>query len=157
MSVTVNSARVGVPSTRARQSSTSRRFPLRPALASWPVTGRDRGDVFALLTSPPFVTAATGAQNKRAVGVELLLDWLEEQPGPNWQQRWLSAEAGISGEAWGRTRRAWLAGRGRTQRWHQDFVAVALRMAISADVVRPSLEPTLAFSQWESNIHSLQV
>ena len=139
MSVTVDGVRVGVPSTPTRQQPTSGRFPPRPALASWPVTGRDRGDVLTLLASPPFVTATTGVQNKRTVGAELLLDWLEEQPGPNWQQRWLSAEAGISGEAWGQTRRAWLAGRGQTRRWHQDFVAVALRMAISADVVRPSL------------------
>ena len=116
-----------------------REFPPRPALASWPVTEVGREEVLAHLTSPPFVAAKAGVQAKRVVGVELLLDWLGERPGQSWQQRWLSVEADIGGVAWGRERTAWLTGRGHHQRWHQDFLAVALRVAISADVVRPSL------------------
>lgn len=120
------------------QCTASRQFPPRPALGSWPATRLDRGEVLVRLTSPPFV-AKVGVQAKRVVGVELLLDWLGEQPGRSWQQRWLSVDADIGGVAWGQARRAWLAEHGRTQRWHQDFMAVGLRAAISADVVRPSL------------------
>jgi len=126
----------GTPPTRRRAAR--REFPPRPAPASWPATRLARSDVLAHLTSPPFVAAKPGVQAKRVVGLELLLDWLADQPGRTWQQRWLSAEADIAGMAWRQARSAWLADHGHHSRWHQDFVAVALRMAISADVVRPS-------------------
>ena len=139
MSVAVDGDRGVASAVTTGRPPTSRRFPPRPADASWPITERDRDDVLTLLTAPPLVAAKAGTQAKRVVGVELLVDWLGEQPGSSWQQRWRAAEADIGGGAWAQARRAWLAGRGRTQRWHDDFMAVALRMAISADVVRPSL------------------
>ena len=139
MSVAVEDpvAAVAMPATRPRTVRCE--FPPRPTLESWPLTRLGRDELLAHLTSPPFTASKPGVQAKRVVGVELLLDWLGEQPGRSWQQRWLSGEADLGGEAWGQARRAWLAERGCAQRWHQDFVTVALRVAISADVVRPSL------------------
>ena len=139
MSVAVKDpvAALAMPASRPR--TVHREFPPRPTVESWPVTGLGRDEVLARLTSPPFVAAKAGTQAKRVVGVELLLDWLGERPGRTWQQRWLSGEADLGGLAWHRARTAWLAERGRHQRWHDDYLAVALRVAISADVVRPSL------------------
>ena len=111
----------------------------RPVAESWPVTCLARPAVLARLTSPAMVAGQPGGATKRIVGVELLLDWLAEHPGQTWQQRWLAAEGTVTGTAWGSTRCVWLAQRGYPSRWHGDFMAVALRLAISADVVRPSL------------------
>jgi integrase len=91
------------------------------------------------LTSPPFVVENAEAQRKRAIGVELLLDWLAGKPGGTWQERWLSVEADVGGRAWRQVGTTWLADSRHRASWHQDFVAVALRMAISVEVVRPSL------------------
>jgi hypothetical protein len=71
--------------------------------------------------------------------VELFFEWLAVSPGQTWQQRWLHIEADVAGMAWRQVRTAWLAERAQPISWHQDFVAMAQRMAISAEVVRPSL------------------
>jgi hypothetical protein len=114
-------------------------FPPRRTPASWPATQLTRHEVIQLLTSERFVVDSPDVQRKRATGVELFLEWLAVSPGRTWQQRWLHVEADVAGMAWRRVRTAWLAGRAHPASWHQDFVAVAQRMAISADVVRPSL------------------
>lgn len=113
-------------------------FPPRPALTSWPVTRLGQADARALLCGPLFVAAISGP-DRRAAGVDLLLEWLSEQPGTTWQQRWMAAEPELGGMAWARARSAWLAGRDRPLSWHSDLLAVAMRLAISADLLRPSL------------------
>ncbi|MGH9055910.1 MAG: tyrosine-type recombinase/integrase [Acidimicrobiales bacterium] len=114
-------------------------FPPRWSPPSWPVSRLARNKVTTLLTSGPYVVADAEVQRKRAIGVELFFDWLSESPGATWQQRWLSVEADLVGTAWRQTRIAWLARLPRPVSWHQDFVSTALRMAISAEVLRPSL------------------
>ena len=91
------------------------------------------------MTSAPFVVDKAGAQAKRAIGLELLFAWLGAMPGGTWQQRWRHVEADVAGTAWRQVRTAWLADRPHAASWRQGSVAVALRVAISADVVRPSL------------------
>ena len=113
-------------------------FPPRPVPGSWPATRLPNDEVVVLLTSPPVVAGKAGTQRQRAVGVELLLEWLRARPGETWQQRWLSAEPEVSGTAWRRVRTAWSAARPRAASWHPDMVSVALRLAVSADIVRPS-------------------
>ncbi|MHB8505952.1 MAG: tyrosine-type recombinase/integrase [Acidimicrobiales bacterium] len=71
--------------------------------------------------------------------MELLFDWLSEQPGQTWQQRWLSVEADLAGTLWRQARAALLVDGAHRASWHQDFVSVAFRLAISAEIVRPSL------------------
>lgn len=114
-------------------------FAPRPTAATWPETRLGRGDVVKRLTSAPFAAGRPDLQRKRTVGVELLVDWLSEQPGGNWQQRWLGVEADIAGRAWSQVRSRWLAKRAQRCSWHQDLMAVGLRVAISAEVIRPSL------------------
>ena len=114
-------------------------FPPRLTPASWPATRLTRHEAIRLLTSAPFVADRPDVQRRRRIGVELFFEWLAESPGDTWQQRWLHVEAELAGMAWRRVRMAWLAGRSDRASWHPDLMAVAQRMAISAEVVRPSL------------------
>ena len=92
-----------------------------------------------MLRAPPFATDDPASARKRLVAAGLLLDWLESNPGTTWQQRWQSSEADVSGLRWRHVLARWLTRHGHHVSWHQDFLAVALRTAISADLVRPSL------------------
>jgi integrase len=80
---------------------------------------------------------STRASNRPGPG--LLLDWLEEQPGTTWQERWLASGASAQGAGWRAVPAAWLAARGRSSRKWATAVSVALRAAVCADIVRPSL------------------
>src|SRR5207244_3182955 len=84
-------------------------FAPRPTAATWPETRLGRGEVVERLTSAPFAAGRADLQRKRVVGVEPLVDWLSEQPGGTWQQRWLGVEADTAGCAWSQVRSRWLA------------------------------------------------
>jgi integrase len=72
-------------------------------------------------------------------GPQLLLDWLEEQAGATWQARWLASQASAQQAGWRAGPAAWLAARGRSSRKYVTAVSVALRAAVCADIIRPSL------------------
>lgn len=112
-------------------------YPPRPRPLSWPATALDRDGVLAVLGAAPLTIDDPG--RRRFVATELLLDWLAGNPGTTWQQRWLANEPSVAGLCWRQVLGRWLADHGYPCRWHQDYLAVALRIAISADVVRPSL------------------
>ena len=114
-------------------------FQPRRTPVSWPATRLSVEEVMELVTSAPFVVDKAGAQAKRAIGLKLFFTWLGAMPGGTWQQRWLQVEPDVAGTAWRQVRTAWLADRPHAASWRQGSVAVALRVAISADVVRPSL------------------
>jgi integrase len=113
-------------------------FPSRPVPGSWPAARLPDDEVVRLLTCPPFVSGKANIDRQRSVGVELLLEWLGAKPGQTWQQRWLAVEPEVSGTAWRQVRTAWSAARPRAASWHPDMMSVALRLAVSADIVRPS-------------------
>ncbi len=115
------------------------RFPARPRAADWPATRAGRGDAWRLLTSPPFTLDNPASQGNRTRGLTMLLDWLQEQPGDSWQQRWLASGADAAGREWGRVSGSWLRGRGQYTRWRQGELGIGLRMAVCADIIRPSL------------------
>jgi hypothetical protein len=110
----------------------------RPVPATWPATRASRADTLHRLGSAPFVVLNPKIQRQRFIGLELLFDWLANHPGRTWQERWLSVEADVGGLCWRKELTTWRAERGDSVGWHQDFLAVALRVAISADIVRPS-------------------
>jgi integrase len=114
-------------------------FPPRRRPGSWPATRLDRADALSALNAIAAITSWPGSERKRLIAAGLLFDWLAGHPGQNWQQRWLSAEPGVAGLGWRRVLARWLRGQGQPVSWHMDFLSVALRMAISADIVRPSL------------------
>jgi hypothetical protein len=131
--------RRGRPGRQAMWQPACDRFPARPAAAAWQATARPRGDLIGELTSPPFILGERGSQQARRRGIGLLLDWLEEQPGSTWQERWLASGADGLGSRWRTVPAAWLAGRGHDARWRLTGLSAALAVAVAADIVRPSL------------------
>jgi hypothetical protein len=115
------------------------RFPARPVPTAWPATEQSRRQVWERLTGAPFVVDNAHTEKIRRSGLRFLLDWLEEQPGRTWQERWLASGADSGGATWRRGPAAWLHEQGLSADWRQDAFASALLVAISADVVRPAL------------------
>ena len=115
----------------------SARFPPRPRAAGWPATNQDREQVFDRLTRAPFVLDSAGAQKQRRRGLGALLDWLGEQPGASWQDRWLASGADTAGADWRAIPAQWLRAASRPAGLTGPLGA-ALTVAICADVLRPS-------------------
>jgi integrase len=114
-------------------------FPPRPTSVVWPATETSRAEALERLGAAPFAADRPSEQRRRRVAAGLLLDWLADKPGTTWQQRWLTSEPDVCGVGWRQVLGRWLADHGHPCRWHQDYLAIALRLAISADLVRPSL------------------
>ncbi len=95
--------------------------------------------MLARLTAPPFTRDNPDRRCARGRGLRLLLDWLEDQPGTTWQQRWLAAGADRAGLAWRQETARWLHSRGQDSRWLHDAMSAAVVPAICADVIRPAL------------------
>jgi integrase len=69
----------------------------------------------------------------------LLLDWLEDQPGQTWQDRWLASGADADGGSWRRIPTGWLLAHGHDPQRRRDGFFRALHVAFGADLIRPSL------------------
>jgi len=95
--------------------------------------------VWRLLTSPLFTLDNPGSQGNRSRGLTALLDWLADQPGGSWQERWLASGADAAGSEWSQVSARWLRSRSQYARWRQGELSIGLRMAVSADIIRPSL------------------
>jgi integrase len=110
----------------------------RVTTGSWPATRLPAERAREQLASMPVVRTATGERSKRLRGIGLLLDWLSALPGSTWQDRWLVSGADTAGADWRRVPNEWLGARGHS-RWQQEALVEALPVAISADLLRPSL------------------
>ena len=75
----------------------------------------------------------------RRRGLPVLLDWLEEQPGHTWQERWLSSGADAAGEEWAQGPSQWLERLGQFSINRLALMTSSLLIMVGADVVRPSL------------------
>ena len=128
-----------VSSVAAQQTPLPTRFPARPTAAHWPTTGHDRSTVLGLVTSASFAVADSRIHSERRRGLPLLLDWLEEQPGRTWQQRWLASGADSAGDEWAGGPARWLQGNGTYSRSRLELMTSSLLVAVGADIVRPSL------------------
>lgn len=104
---------------------------------TWPATRLSRPDASRLLGKAALVVAPS-ATNKQHVGTELVLDWLAEYPGENWQRRWLATGADPAGTGWRDLAVAWSRSRGHGP-WRGEAMTAALPVVISADLLRPSL------------------
>jgi hypothetical protein len=110
----------------------------------WPATRQERGAVQERLTSGIFVLPSAGGQDKRRRGLSWLLDWLADQPGQTWQERWMASGADAAGGAWRQVPAAWQHERGRDVRGLRAELSGALAVAICGDLVRPSLSCLVA-------------
>ena len=114
-------------------------FPARVLAVTWPATTGSRDEVAARLARPPFVLDRTGSQGHRVRGVGLLLDWLSDQPGHSWQQRWMASGADAAAAGWRRVPADWLRRHDHVNPGRHAALCAAVTVAIAADVVRPSL------------------
>jgi integrase len=72
-------------------------------------------------------------------GLPLLLDWLEEQPGRTWQERWLGSGADAAGDQWAAAPAQWLRRRGASSPSRLELMTSSLLVLVGGDIVRPSL------------------
>jgi integrase len=119
------------------------RFPPRLVPATWAASGQDRRQLLTRLLAPPFATGGADTRERRRLGLIRLLDWLEQQPGDSWQQRWVSSGADAAGNlAWRELPTRWLRACGKGhQDPHGDYVmfSTGLYLMICGDAIRPSL------------------
>jgi hypothetical protein len=121
-----------------RWDAAGERFPARAAAGDWPSARLGREEILALAASPAAMTGIVRADARRR-GVRRLLDWLHDQPGCTWQQRWLASGADRAGKDWREVPARWMREHGTfTGQGHREMTAV-LPVLIAADVLRPSL------------------
>jgi hypothetical protein len=119
------------------------RYPPRLVEHDWPATRHTRREVLRRLLAPPFTTASAANQEGREAGLIKVLDWLEDQPGASWQQRWQASGAEQAGNvAWRQL--ASRAGRGPEPTGsapRSEFIQLGrgLLPLLGGDVIRPSL------------------
>ncbi len=114
-------------------------FAARSCARQWAATCASKDELLTRLTSAPFVTDRPAKQAKRVHGVKMLIDWLADQPGRTWQERWLSSGADAAGATWREVPKEWLRLQRHDAPWRHEALTEALPVAISADVLRPSL------------------
>jgi integrase len=134
----------GTPAPAAATSSPGRaaprgQRPARLAEAAWPATSRSHDEIRERLVKPPFTPATAKGRAGHKLGLQLLLDWLSSQPGDTWQDRWLASGADTAGRSWRQVTTAWLHGDGHVSEHRQEVLTRALVVAISADMIRPSV------------------
>ncbi len=124
---------------KARRESARTAFPPRPPAEDWPATRQDRDEAFERLTSGMFVLDNEASQERRRRALKWFLDWLSDQPGETWQQRWMASGADEAGGKWRREPIAWQREHGRESRWLRAELSGALVVSACGDLVRPSL------------------
>ena len=110
--------------------------PLASATRPWPAGSLTRREVVARLHS----AEVSSPRNRSAhrVGIELAVDWLDQQPGGSWQERWLASGVENDAAVWRQTPLGWLADRGHGESREDGFFR-ALRLLIGLDIIRPSM------------------
>ena len=107
------------------------------------MTVQPRDQLTAWLLSEPFTAALPGAQADQRRGLARVLDWLEQQPGESWQDRWLASGADAEGNiAWRRlpAGRVATTSPGRADGEHGRLaLARGLSLLVAGDVIRPTM------------------
>lgn len=115
------------------------RYPARPVSDDWPATRQPTEQVLRLWAAASPRAETPRSHNFRRRGLMLLLEWLQEQPGHNWQQRWLASGADAAGEQWADGPACWLQRQSKYSRTRLETMTSALIILVGADVIRPSL------------------
>jgi hypothetical protein len=91
-----------------------------------------------MLLAPPFRMESRGGQRQRSRCLGLILDWLQDQPGATWQERW-TASGAEDGVDWRDLAAGWLTAAGRflpSDRQSRGLGA-GLLLLVCGDVIRP--------------------
>ncbi|WP_329164255.1 site-specific integrase [Streptomyces sp. NBC_01387] len=118
-------------------------WPARPAAQGWSQTTLNRAEVTARLLEL-FTAPAHGRPRDtvRRRGLNRLLDWLEQQPGATWQDRWLASGADDAGRDWtDRALEPHAAG------YHRGDLSTGVLLMVCGQVIRPSYRWLLAQRQ----------
>jgi integrase len=119
-----------------------RRYPPRALPSTWRATRQDRELLLTRMSQLPFTD--TAARLRRRRGLVSVIDWLADQPGRTWQQRWQLSGADALGNAdWWRPFLECL--QSGSQRYGSSVsvtsnLRVSLNLLVCADVIRPSLD-----------------
>jgi len=105
----------------------------------WPVTRLGRDQLWERLMRTPAVVDDWRGKRARRLGLRLLLDWLEQQQGASWQERWIASGADIDGRAWRPILVAWLRAHGHDVAHRAEAMGRSVALAIGVDVIRPSM------------------
>ena len=114
------------------------RFPPRRADADWSTTRLDRAGVDRLVAAAAGAVTSAQVRDNRRWGLPFLLDWLEDQPGDTWQDRWLASGADAAGEDWAQLPEQWLHRHGKHSTHRLELMTSSLLITVGADVLRPS-------------------
>jgi hypothetical protein len=124
----------------AGQVTMRAQFPPRPTAGSWPATHVGGEELLDELTRADFYTCDAEQRRVRGRGVHAVLDWLGDQPGSTWQQRWQASGAqDVSGNGWIAVPLAWHAAHGRPQPYVKELVQIGVQVLTCRDVIRPDL------------------
>ncbi|MGH3949909.1 MAG: tyrosine-type recombinase/integrase, partial [Pseudonocardiaceae bacterium] len=115
------------------------RFPPRSVPDAWPTTRLGRAEVDRLMAAAASALKSTRVSENRRWGLPYLLNWLQDQPGDTWQDRWLASGADSAGEDWARIPEQWLRRRGKHSKRRLEMMTGSLLILVGADVLRPSL------------------
>src|SRR3981189_285692 len=67
------------------------RFPPRTQPPTWPATEHDPDVLLTRLLASPFTVGDQHARERRKRGFVGVVNWLADQPGETWQQRWMAS------------------------------------------------------------------
>jgi hypothetical protein len=123
------------------------KFPPRPVPLYWKSTVQTRETVLNRLLAPPFTVGNASTQDRRRLGLIRTMDWLQEQAGDSWQDRWNAAVDADGTADWRLPALRWLQGTGRVASDNAtvgQVLGVGLALLIGGDVIRPGLAWLLA-------------
>ena len=131
--VAIDGARRGVAPTLAV------RYPPRTAGTHWPATDQGRAGVLGLVLESSGAPSGSKRRTQLCRGLGLLFDWLDDETGESWQERFVASGADTMGAAWKKAPRRWLERAGEYSPTRLADLEQSLLVAISADAIRPSL------------------
>jgi integrase len=118
------------------------RFPAgqqaRQAAIEWWQTSASRQRVLERTLALPLTGSSQANTRNRERGLIKLLDWLEDQPGTTWQQRWLASGAEDAGREWSEIPARWLAARDHRREYDRVDVASGMIPLLAGQVIRPT-------------------
>lgn len=110
------------------------KFPARTVPASWPATEQSADEITRRLNLPPIAVGQPEMLRSRRRGLNLLLQWLEGQPGVTWQERWKASGAEqMPKQEWLTLPANWPT----TTPFRRHDVLAGLLLLVCGDVIRP--------------------